>query len=389
MLKAYQYRLYPTKAQASSLRKTLDICRKVYNNTLALRRDAWEYDQRTASLFETNRELTVWKKEYPYLNEVHSQVLQNVQVRVDLAFKAYFRRVCEGADELGYPRFKGKGRYDSLTYPQAYAPGHKVDIQNQMVTLPKIGKIKGVFHRPVEGDIKTITVRRSSTGKWYLSVAVERPAVIREHPGEEITGIDLGLSSFATLSNGEHIANPRFFRTEEQELARVQRKRDAIPKCSKARIRASEVVARVHERIRNKRSNFIHQTSRQLVDRFKLIAFEDLNIKKMLESDEPERTRKEKRALKRSISDVAWGQMVRAAQNKAVDAGSSVVLINPCNTSQICSRCGKLVYKELKDRVHLCPFCGLSMDRDLNAAINILRLGTQSLSARRIRSPVL
>lgn len=372
MLKAYQYRLYPTKAQVSTLNRTFDLCRKVYNNTLALRRDSWDYDCKSVSLFETNKELTRWKQEYPELSTVYSQVLQNVQVRVDLAFKAFFQRVKKGGDKAGYPRFKGRGRYDSITYPQAYTTGHKIDLQNQTVMLPKLGKIRVVFHRPVEGAIKTITIRKSCAGKWYVSFAVEQEPEIRVHNGEEMTGIDLGLSSFATFSNGEKIENQRFFRSEEKELARVQRRLSKEEKGTPERARRRLIVAKVHDRISNKRKNFIHQESRKLVDRFKLIAFEDLKIKNMQQNSR----------LSKSIADVSWGMMVQATQNKAEEAGSKVVLVDPKNTTQLCSRCNQIVRKELSDRVHCCPFCGLTMDRDQNAAINIMRLGLQSLPAK-------
>jgi len=368
MLKAYQYRLYPTKAQTTVLNRTFDLCRKVYNNTLALRRDSWDYDCKSVSLFETNKELTRWKQEYPELSSVYSQVLQNVQVRVDLAFKAFFQRVKHG-DKVGYPRFKSFGRYDSITYPQM---GFNLDVQNQMVFASKIGKIKAVIHRPVEGEIKTMTIRRSCAGKWYVSFAVEHEPEIRVHTGEEVTGVDLGLTTFAMFANGDKIENPRFFRTDEQLLAKVQRRLSKETKGTPERARRRLIVAKVHDRVGNKRKNFIHQESRKLVDRYKLIVFEDLKIKNMQQNSR----------LSKSIADVSWGMMVQATKNKAEEAGSKVVLVDPKNTTQLCSRCNQIVRKELSDRVHRCPFCGLMMDRDQNAAINIMRLGLQSLPAK-------
>jgi putative transposase len=368
MLKAYQYRLYPTKAQASTLNRTFDLCRKVYNNTLALRRDAWDYDQQSLTYYDTLKELVQWKEDYPELKTVHSQVLQNCHMRVDLAFKSFFRRVKKGGDKAGYPRFKSFGRYDSITYPQA---GYTLDIQNQTVTASKIGKMKAVIHRPCEGKIKTMTIRRSSTGKWYVSFSVNQPVVIREHVGDEVAGIDLGLTTFAMLSNGEKIENPRFFKTDENALAKAQRRMSKEGKGTPPRNARRRVVSRIHERIGNRRQNFIHQESKKLVDRFKVIAFENLKIKVMQQNSR----------LAKSIADVSWGMMVQATQNKAGEAGSRVVLVNPNNTTQLCSRCGLYVRKELPDRIHSCPSCGLVMNRDQNAAINILRLGLQSLSA--------
>ena len=367
MLKAYQYRLYPTKAQVSTLNRTFDLCRKVYNNTLALRRDAWDYDQKSFSYYDTLKELVQWKEDFPELKTVHSQVLQNCHMRVDLAFKAFFQRAKKGCNP-GYPRFKTFGRYNSITYPQL---GFSLDIANQTVTASKIGKIKAVIHRPCEGKIKTMTIRRSSTGKWYVSFSVEQELVVRKHIGDEVTGIDLGLTTFAMLSNGEKIENPRFFQTDESALAKAQRKMSKEVRGSPERKIRRNIVSKIHERIANRRKNFVHQESKKLVERFKTIAFENLNIKDMQQTS----------YLAKGIVDVSWGMMVRATQNKAVEAGSKVVLVDPKNTTQLCSRCGQYVRKELSDRIHSCPQCGLVMDRDQNAAINILRLGLQSLSA--------
>jgi len=314
--------------------------------------------------------LPKWKKDKPELKEVFSQSLQNVQERVDLAFKAFFRRVKSG-DKPGYPRFKGRGWYDSFSYPQM---GFK--LENGLLKLSKIGDIKIKLHRPVEGRIKRLTIRRAATGKWFVCFSVEiDDTPLPTWKDGSMVGIDVGLESFATFSNGEKIANPRFFREEEKELARVQRRLSKAPKGTPERKKALKVVERVHERIANKRYEFAHQVSNNLVKRFGLIAFEDLNIKGMVKNHN----------LAKSIGDVAWNMLVTLTSYKAVNAGSMVVLVDPRNTSKMCSRCGILVEKDLSERIHNCPQCGLSLDRDWNAAINILRLGTQSL--QNARSP--
>jgi putative transposase len=360
-MKAYRYRLFPTKSQVSQMEQTLEICRWVYNETLAMRKNAWEQEQRHISYYESKRQIPLWKKERPELSTVYSQVLQNVTLRVDLAFKAFFRRLKSG-EKPGYPRFKGKGRYDSFTYPQS---GFKLD--GDRLHLSKIGDVRVVLHRPVEGTIKTLTIRRSATGKWYACFSVEydpTPAPQKE----SVVGIDVGLESFATLSNGEKIENPRFFRTDEKALAKAQRKLSKAEKGTPERKKARKIVAHVHERIANRRLNFAHQTSRKVVDRFGTIVFEDLNITNMQKNHH----------LAKSIADVAWNMFITITESKAEDAGSRVILVNPRNTSQICSRCGMIVAKTLSDRVHSCSHCGLVMDRDQNAAINIMRLGLQS-----------
>ena len=364
MIKAYKFRIYPTKSQTTKLDETLELCRQVYNRTLSYRKDAWKAEQKSATKYETNALLPVWKKENPELKDVHSQVLQECQQRVDLAFQHFFRRIKNGEDP-GYPRFKGAGRYDSFTYPQS---GFK--IASGKLYLSKIGDVKIKLHREIEGEIKRCTIRRYPTGKWFACITAGLPDPELSPKEESVVGVDLGLSSFATLSTGEKIENPRFFRSEEKALAKAQRKLSKATKGTPERKRALKVVQRVHERVRNKRHNFAHQISRKLVDEYDIIAFEDLNIKNMLQNH----------CLAKSISDAAWRMLVTTTQNKAEEAGSVVVLVDPRYTTQMCSGCGIKVPKSLSDRVHECPQCGLVMDRDENAAINILRLGLQSLA---------
>lgn len=372
MRKSFKYRIYPTKSQRSRMERTLDLCRWVYNQTLAYRKDAWEIEGRSTSKYETHNLLPGWKVEKPELIEVHSQVLQNVQERVELAFKAFFRRVRSG-EKPGYPRFKGKGWYDSFTFPQS---GFK--LVSGKLRLSKIGDIKIKLHRPIEGKIKRLTIRRTSTGKWFacFSVEIDDPPKPPWKDGSMV-GIDVGLESFATLSNGEKIDNPRFFRSEEKALAKAQKRLSKCEKGTPERRKALKVVQRIHERIANMRYDFAHQISNQLVSKYGLIAFEDLSITNMLKNHN----------LAKSISDAAWRMLVTITSYKAESAGSKVVLVDPRNTSQLCSRCGLKVNKSLSDRVHECPQCGLVMDRDENAAINILRLGLQSLP--KARSPAL
>ena len=371
MLKAYKFRIYPTKSQTTKMEQTLDLCRWTYNKTLEIRKNAWEKEGKSLSKYETNNMLPEWKEDKPELKVVFSQVLQNVHERVDLALQAFFRRVKTG-EKPGYPRFRGKGWYDSFTYPQK---GFKID--SGKLYLSKIGSIKIKLHRPIEGKIKRLTVRRTTIGKWFACFSVE----LEDNPKPpwkdgSLVGIDVGLESFATLSNGEKIANPRFFREEEKELAKVQRRLSKAPKGTPERKKALKVVQLVHERIANKRYEFAHQISNQLVKKHGLIAFEDLNIKGMTHNHN----------LAKSIHDVAWNMLVTLTSYKAASAGSIVVLVDPRNTSKMCSRCGILVEKSLSDRVHKCSQCGLEMDRDWNAAINILRLGLQSVGIQSVEA---
>ena len=368
MRKAFKYRIYLTNGQRRLLNLTLEECRWVYNQTLATRRDAYEQGV-SLSWYETKAMLPGWKEARPSLKLAHSQVLQNVTQRVDLAFQAFFRRLKEGAEEVGYPRFKGFGRYDSITYPQY---GNGVEIRSNDLILSKIGRVKVVWHRPIEGTIKTVTLRRARTGKWYVSFSVEVEGE-RLPASAESVGVDVGLVSFATLSNGEQIANPRFYRRDEADLKRAQKLKDAAKNAQKwdENRRRKKALAHIQERIANRRSDFAHKRSRELVSGYQTIVFEDLAPQQM--------GARRGRGMRKSILDVAWSQFISLTISKAEEAGRTVILVNPRDTSKMCSHCGELVEKKLSERTHTCPHCGLVMDRDKNAALNILHRGLQTL----------
>ena len=232
MLKVYKFRLYPSKAQLTRLERTLELCRMVYNETLAYRKDKYEQEHVSVSNYESHYLLPQWKQEYPDLKLVFSQTLQEVQERVDLAFRHFFRRVKNG-EKPGYPRFKGYGWYDSFTYPQM---GFKVKAIIRY--LGKIGEVRMVKHREIDGDVKRVTIRRNANGKWYACLTVEGEYHVVPSRSTPVIGIDVGLMSFATLSNGEKIPNPRFFRKEENELAKAQRRLSKQEKDSPKRLKA-------------------------------------------------------------------------------------------------------------------------------------------------------
>ncbi len=366
----FRYRLYPTPAQETALHATLGECRWLYNRLLEERKLAWEETETNVRLYDQVNRIPALKPERPTLDRVHSQVLQNVTTRIDLAFKAFFRRVKAG-EKPGYPRFRGAGWYDSFCYPGS---GHKVE--GQRVFLSRIGHVKAIIHRPLEGKIKTCCVKRTGTGKWYATFACE----IEDAPlpaSESAVGIDVGLASFATLSDGTKIANPRFFRTDERALAKAQRRLAKEPKPEKGqratpeRRKAKKVVARVHERIANRRADFAHQRSRKIANQHGAIAIEDLSVNRMVHNH----------CLAKSISDAAWSMFASMLAYKAASAGRRFIAVNPAYTSQDCSRCGHRQKMPLVERVYRCPCCGLEIGRDHNAAINILTLGLQSLGA--------
>jgi putative transposase len=375
MRKTFKYRIYPTGKQERELNSRLESCRKLYNHFLGERKTLWENQGESTTLYTQINTLKELKVTYPNLTDVYCQALQNVAVRVDLAYKAFFRRIKSGDKKVGYPRFKSVGRYDSITYP-LYGRGIKIKVDRTKVT--GIGLIKTVFHRSIEGTPKTAIIKKSSTGKWYVSFSCEVENNILPISTLNI-GIDVGLETFAYMSDDTKIESPRFFRKEENELAKSQRKLDKLSIKDKdnkvlnfndkSRLKAKKVVSRVHERIYFKRHNFTHQESRKIVNTYQIICIEDLNVNRMLHNH----------CLAKSISDASWTSFFNLLHAKAEDAGRIVKSINPAYTSQDCSQCGHREKKSLSTRQHICKCCGLNINRDLNASLNILRIGLDSL----------
>jgi putative transposase len=368
--KTLKYRLYPTKQQQRLLDAQLEECSWLYNYLLAERRDAWEQRQESVRPYDQQAALPALKATRPSLAGIHSQVLQNVAVRIDLAFQAFFRRVRAG-ETPGYPRFRGKGRYDSLTFPQVPV-GCRLVAEEQRVRVANVGQVKILLHRPIEGTPKTATVTRSSTGKWYVCFSCECPEPSPLPATGWPVGIDVGLKTFATLSSGAEIANPRFFRAEEHALAKAQRRLSSEEKGTPQRAKRRKIVARVYERIRWRRGDFAHQHSRRIVNAFDLIAVENLSINRMTHNH----------CLAKSIHDVAWSQFASLLTYKAAWAGRKVVAVNPAYTGQDCSQCGhRKTDLTLADRTYTCSCCGMVLDRDLNASLNILAVGQHCLAS--------
>ena len=293
--------------------------------------------------------------------------MQEVMIRLDLAFRAFFRRAKAG-EKSGYPRFKSDNRYNSFTYPRER--GNWRFPNNGHIRLSKIGNVKIILHRPLEGKCKTLTIHRDSIGNWYACFnCITEPKPLP--PSVEVVGIDLGLTIFATLSNGEKIKREHWMKRDGKDIARLQRRKERLPKGSPERHKAIHALQHAYQRQTNRRNNFAHQESRKLVNRYGLIVFEDLDIKGM--------QAKGNRAINRGIADVAWNQLVTFTGSKAEEAGRSVIRVDPRNTSQMCSSCGQIVKKDLHVRVHSCPHCGLVISRDLNASLNILARGLASI----------
>lgn len=363
MLKTFKYRLYPTKKQTTKMLQTLDECRWLYNHFLEQRKITYEEKQESLNYHKQAASIVGMKHTREAFNNIHSQVLQNVAIRIDLAFKAFFRRVKAG-EKPGYPRFKSQDRYDSFTYPQS-----GFEITDRGIKLSKIGTVKTKLHRETAGKIKTCNIRKAITGKWYVTLSCEVEADVLPI-STSATGIDVGLETFATLSLGEKIDNPRFFRKSEKDLAKVQRRLSKAIKGTPERKKKRKAVAKVHEKISNRRNNFCHQESRKIVNQYGTICIEDLSINKMVHNH----------CLSKSIHDAAWNQFTQYLSYKAECAGRKLIRVNPAYTSQTCNRCGHRESKKLSDRIHRCKCCGFEICRDHNAALNILALGMQSLS---------
>ena len=407
-LKAYKYRLYPNEKQAEKLQWTLDRARELYNAAIQERRDAYEirikrhpnyHNEATRKQLTQDHALTYTqqatqlpaiKEVRPEYHDMHSQVLQDVLRRVDKAYQAFFRRVKEGKTP-GYPRFRGYGRYESFTFPQS---GFSLT-EDTRVCLSKIGSIKVKFPQgkkanPPVGEMKTCTIKRE-THRWYVIFTCELEQEMAYHPSEESAGIDLGLLHFATLSDGSTIENPRHLRQAEQKLKKLQEALSRKKRGSKRRRKAAQRVGKTHRHIRNQRKDFHHKEARKLVTQYQTMVFEKLAPSNMSKRPKPKQDEttgqylpngaSAKAGLNKSILDAGWGQFQQICESKAACAGSRVLFVSPKYTSQKCSGCGAMVQKGLEERWHSCA-CGCSLDRDHNAAKNILQLGLQALETK-------
>lgn len=368
MRKAYKYRLYPNKKQQEGLETLLETHRRLYNRALAERKETWEREQRSVHYGQQSAHLKQERLTNPYLQQANFSSCQATLRRLDKAFAAFFRRLKAG-EKPGYPRFKGQGRFDSVEFP-AYGDGCKIKDDGRLY-IQNIGTLKVKWHREWDGVIKTVSLKREA-GDWYVVFSCdlgESEVSPSTHPD---VGIDLGLKSFLMTNEGEEVKPPKYYRRAQKALRRAQRKVARRKKGSNRRKKAVRLLQKHHRHIANKRRDFHHKTARSLVKRYGMIAHEDLNVSGIA------RTR-----LAKSTLDVGWASFLAVLTHKAEDAGVKVIAVPPHNTTQMCSACEKIpeVKKTLKDRVHLCPFCGYTADRDVNAAQNVLRLGRSLCSA--------
>lgn len=375
ILKTFKYRLYPSKAQRRLLEQTLETCREWYNTCLAERKTAWETEKRSISKFEQLAKVKDYRKENPYAAQVHSHLLQVVVADLDKAFQAFFRRVRAG-EKPGYPRFKGRNRFDSFGLKE-YTNGFRVD--GRRLKISGIGRVRVRWHREIEGKIKTVRIRRQA-GEWYACFTCE----VSERPlpstGKAV-GIDVGLHHLLATSENEIVENPRWYRAEQQKLRVIQRRVSRRKKGGSNRRKAVLDLQRQHLHIANSRKDYLDKLVfhlikdyldklvSHLITEYDVIALEDLQIRGMVRNHH----------LSKSILDAGWGYLKTRLTSKAVEAGREVILVNPAFTSNTCCSCGT-VFPELSlaDRWVDCS-CGLSIDRDVNAALNILKRAGRAL----------
>lgn len=357
--KSFLYRLYPHKNQSDKLSNLLDTARHLYNAALQERRDAWKSHRKSLNYYDQANELKELREYFPDVAQLNFSATQDILRRLDKSFKGFFRRIKNG-EKAGYPRFKGRDQFNSITFP-TYGDGIK--IKDGRLYIQNVGLVKIKIHRTLEGEVDTVAIKQAC-GKWYAvfsdTVDVE-PLPISNRQ----VGIDVGLESFAVTSDGEYIENPRYLKKSQAELRVAQRKVARRKKGGYNRRKAINLLAKQHLKISNQRKDFLHKVARNIVDTYGYIAVEKLQIRNMLDNH----------CLARSISDASWGKFLSILSYKAEYAGRRFTQVNPNGTSQTCSNCGFKVPKDLSVRIHNCPNCGVSLHRDYNSALNVLALG--------------
>ncbi len=357
IINVLRFRQEPTKEQEKKLLHTLYSCRKLYNQALEERVTSSRNHGIAMRYIDQQNHLPAWKKEHPEYKEVHSQVLQ----RLDQPFVNFFEK------RTRFPKYKNKFRFRSMTYPKARMGYLQKD---SYVLLPKIGSVRMAVHQPFDpASIKMINVKFHG-GKWYMNLTrVTNESIPTLTTPQNPVGIDLGVLSLVATSDGESFENPKWLQKNEKRLKRAQRQLSRKRKGSKDREKVARKLQRIHDHVANQRKDYLHQISRSLVDRYHLICMEDLSANGMMKNHR----------LVKSIPNASLGRLGIYLEDKAKNAGKQLIKVPSHHTSQLCSGCAMMVKKDLSVRIHQCPVCRLEIDRDVNAAINILRRGLDIL----------
>jgi len=316
---------------------------------------------------------------------VYSQVLQNVLKRLDLAFQNFFRRV-KNNQTPGFPKYKKKGTWDSITYPK-----YSKTPLNDTITAPKIGIVKIIYHRdmPKEANIKTLTIAKEANNKWFACFSVELEYKVPIQELKRAIGIDLGLIEFLYVSDGSHIKAPKYFRKHQNRIKQLQRRFAKAERYKPKWYKLLHAIQKVYFRIRCLKHDFLHKTANWSLEKADVIFHEDLNIAGMIRRPKSKQDENgkylpnnacAKSGLNKSIADASWGQFLSILKHKAATLGKMVIGVNPRYTSQECPECHQIVKKSLSVRTHKCPFCNFTANRDLAAALNILRIGMDTLA---------
>ncbi|MFX0162341.1 MAG: RNA-guided endonuclease InsQ/TnpB family protein [Candidatus Hodarchaeota archaeon] len=362
---SYKFRLYPTKEQEEKLLEVLDRCRFVYNKMLeGLNK------QEKPNMFELQKSLPELKEKHPELKEVYSKVLQYEPYRLFSNLRSLAELKKKGK-KVGKLRLKGKGWFKTFTYNQSGFKIIETGKRHDLLHLSKIGDIKIRMHRKVEGKrkIKQVTVKRYSSGRWYAFLCCEEPIPDIKEVEKKVVGIDVCIIHYVTDSEGKQVEHPLYLNKSLKSLRRKQRKLSKKKKGSNNYKKQKIKVAKIHERIKNQRDDFLHKLSRSYVNDYDFIAVEKLNIKGLIRI----------RYNARNIMDSSWNRFTQFLSYKAERAGKTVVEANPRGTSQECYRCGEEVEKSLYIRTHKCPHCGLEIDRDYNSAFVVLKRGLEEV----------
>jgi len=355
--RAYKYRLFPNVNQTRELSTMLETHRRLYNACLEQRKTAYESEKKSVKYTEQSKWFTTERVTNAYFARINFNSAQATMRRLDKAFVAFFRRVKAGV-KPGYPRFKARDRFHTVVFP-THGCGNR--LTGNRLRLQHVGTLRVKVHRPHQGVIKTVSLTREAD-KWFVVLSCDLGEKTVEPNGLPEVGVDLGLEHFLTTSDGDHVANHRLLKAQLPELRRRQRSMSRKKKGGANRRKQRKRVAALHARVRNLRREFHHKTALKLVRHYGLVAVERLNISGMLRNHR----------LARAISDAGWAGFLSTLRTKAESAGCVVVEVNCRGTSQECSRCGAVVDKGLSVRTHNCPSCSLVLQRDVNAALNIL-----------------